>query len=288
MPMLATTRGELTLISTPRGKNHFWRFFEMGLRGEHGIWSRRAPSAESPCVRPEFLSVQRELISERAYQVEYEAAFLDDSGRVFGTDAIDACLVAALPRPAAPPFTIGIDFGRYRDFTAAAVVSGNSHEASLVETVHMNSLSWSEMVSRLALLIERYPSARVLCDATGLGDPLVESLRVRMPGRAIGEFVFTAHSKGPLIEGLRCLIENGRFAMRPDPELIRQLQHYEASTGKSGQMRFGAAGGYHDDLVIALALAARELPRPYRAAVTLGGTREFAKCTSTKDQRRRI
>src|SRR5688572_18732598 len=80
MPMLATTGGSLTLISTPRGMNHFWRFFQMGQEPSSNnlsVWSRRAPTSESPYISPGFLEMQRGLISERAFRVEYEAEFLD-------------------------------------------------------------------------------------------------------------------------------------------------------------------------------------------------------------------
>lgn len=107
MPMLATTDGHLTMISTPHGLNHFWRFFQMGQRGEHGIWSRRAPSAESPHVRREFLEVQKALISSRAFRVEYEAEFLDSSGQVFRTESVEACIVPRLTSPPQPPYSIG-------------------------------------------------------------------------------------------------------------------------------------------------------------------------------------
>ncbi|MCH8273325.1 MAG: hypothetical protein IH851_00850 [Armatimonadetes bacterium] len=50
MPMLAASNGRMTLISTPRGRNHFYRFFRMGESKEHGFWSRRSPSIENPLV----------------------------------------------------------------------------------------------------------------------------------------------------------------------------------------------------------------------------------------------
>ena len=77
LPMLATSHGRLTLLSTPMGKNHFWRFYRRGLEGEPDFWSAQAPSSDSPLVSTEFLALQRELLSERAFRVEYEAAFLD-------------------------------------------------------------------------------------------------------------------------------------------------------------------------------------------------------------------
>jgi phage FluMu gp28-like protein len=276
MPMLATTGGHLTLISTPRGTNHFWEYFRMGQEGRHGIWSRRAPTAESPFVSHEFLRIQRDLISERAFRVEYEAEFLDASGRVFKGECIDACLVPRLPSEPRPPFMIGVDWARYSDYTAVAVLSGTKGHALLVELDRFTNMRWQDQIERVAGLIGRFPGAQVVCDATGSGDMAVEMLRARLPGFAIRSLVFTNEKKAELVRGLEWLIEGGGFAMTPHPDLIRELQHFEATTSEAGNIRYGAVTGYHDDLVIALALAASELRDASRPAIVVGGSRRFS------------
>jgi phage FluMu gp28-like protein len=274
MPMLATTGGRLTMISTPHGKNHFWRFFQMGQRGEHGVWSRQAPSSESPYVPEQFLAVQRELISERAYMVEYEAAFVDGSGQVFRDEAVQRCLVARSPA-AEPPFVIGVDWARYGDYTAVAVLSGDRAECGLVELCQFQGAAWSEAVARVADVALRYPNASVLCDATGAGDPVLEWLRAALPGRRVDGLVFTPSTKAELIDTLAWLIEQGSLKMAPDPALLRELQHFQAVPTFAGA-KLGARSGFHDDLVVALALAARQLGRRYRAQVQVAGPRVFS------------
>ncbi|MCW5939418.1 MAG: hypothetical protein KF884_02190 [Fimbriimonadaceae bacterium] len=275
MPMLATTDGRLTLISTPHGKNHFWRFFHMGQRGEHGVWSRQAPSSESPFVSAQFLAVQRELISERAYRVEYEAEFLDGAGQVFRDEAVQKCLVPRAP-VAEPPFAIGIDWARYGDYTAVAVLSGDRADCALVELHQFHGTSWSEAVARVADVVERFPHASVLCDATGLGDPVLEWLRSALPDHKIDGLTFTSTVKAELIDNLAWLFEQGALTMAPDPALLRELQHFQA-VPSSGGTKLGAGSGFHDDLVVALSLAARQLRRRYRARVQVAGPRVFSK-----------
>lgn len=273
MPMLAATDGRLTLISTPRGHNFFWRFFEMGLRGENGVWSRRGPTAESPHVQPGFLDLQRRLISERAFAVEYEAAFLDGAGQVFRTDAVDGCVVPHLGAVEGP-VAIGVDWARYRDFTAVAVLVGTRDRCSLVEIDRFHGLGWSEQVERVCRLIARYPGAKVWCDATGVGDPLLEMVRAEV-GSAVQGLAFTATTKAELVDNLAWMFESHAIRMQPEPELLKELQHFERRESASGAVRLGAAGGFHDDLVVALALAAKGLPRCASASVVLGGTRKF-------------
>ena len=274
LPMLAATKGRITLISTPRGRTHFWRFFRMGERGEHGIWSRQAPSSENPRVSPEFLAIQRELISPRAYRVEYEAAFEDQEGRVFRQECIEQAVRAA--PEAEGQVCIGIDWARYGDATALAVVRGTRDGAALLDLHQWHNMGWAQQIRQAEQVIRAWPGARVLCDATGVGDPVLESLRAAMPGHRLEGFVFSASSKAELIDGLAWQLERSALALPPHPELLRELEHFEAQTRASGSVSLEGRG-FHDDLVTALALAVRQLPRAYGGGLLVGAPRKFSR-----------
>lgn len=276
MPMLATSQGKLTLISTPCGQNHFWRFFQMGQTGENGGWSRRATTAESPFVRAEFLDLQRELISERAYRVEYEASFEDAANRVFPTELVDAAIVRRVVPPDEGRICIGIDWARYTDYTALAVVQGTKDRACLIHLERWNGLSWTAQIERVAAVLAAYPEARVVADATGTGDFAIEQLRRAAPFAAVEEFLFTATSKQSLIEGLAWMFERMALTMRSEPELRRELAHFEATPRPHGLPKLAAAGSFHDDLVVALALAVHSLPASQSPTICLAGARRFS------------
>jgi phage FluMu gp28-like protein len=275
MPMLATNNGRLTLISTPSGLNHFWKFFRMGEDREHGVWSRTAPSSESPYVSAEFLQVQRQLISERAFEVEYEAKFVDAQDAVFLSETIDACVVPEPPINLNPG-SIGIDWARYFDFTAVAVLGQGEDAAHLVELRQFNRQSWPDMVAEAAEIARRHPNAVVAADGTGTGDPVTGMLLDLLPGRVVKSIRFDASTKRDLIEGLRMRLERRQISLPSHPELIKQLKHFRTTVSAAGNRRMNAPSGYHDDLVIALALAAYGLPATYRAPIKLGEVRQFA------------
>jgi len=272
MPMLATTDGSLTLISTPRGLNHFWRFFRMGQEGEHGIWSRQAPSSESPFVSEAFLEIQRELITERAFRTEYLAEFVDLQGKVFRTEAVDACLVPRIEPPPCGPYVAGVDWARYDDYTAVAVLEGTARSARLAHIERFHGPSWKDQVDRVASILRQFNVRKAVGDATGAGDPLTEELQRAVAGPKIEPYPFTAPSKAQLIDRLVWAFENRQIQMTPEPDLLRELQHFEASTTESGHRKLQARSGFHDDLVIALALALQALPKG-AAVMPLAGRR---------------
>ena len=78
----------------------------------------------------------------------------------------------------------------------------------------------------------------------------------------IHEFVTSNESKRRIIEQLITAIQNKLIEIPNDPELIRELQHYNVEKTKTGYTYNGV--GAHDDYVMALAFA-------YDAYVNIGG-----------------
>ena len=76
---------------------------------------------------------------------------------------------------------------------------------------------------------------------------------------AVEGYKFTNATKKDLIENLSIMIENRQITIPPIPELINELKLYGYKTTSSGNVQYGAPEGYHDDCVIALALAAWQL-----------------------------
>jgi hypothetical protein len=66
------------------------------------------------------------------------------------------------------------------------------------------------------------------------------------------------------------MIENQQITIPPIPELINELKLYGYKTTPSGNVQYGAPEGYHDDCVIALALASWQLKRSPPSGVGVG------------------
>jgi len=264
--MLADTGGRLALISTPRGKNYFYRYYLQGQEDGIRIWSLRSPSWHNPLLSPTILQMQASMMTQRQYQIEYGAAFLDAEGQVFRTEWVDRALLLRLPD--AGLVVAGVDWARYRDYTALAVLQGARDGAKLLAVRRWQGLSWAEQAEAVAAHLRLHAPARILCDRTGVGDPMLETLQREFP-HAEG-VVFTQALKQSLIENLALMLEQERLQLLPDPELLRELYHFEATPTARG-VRLEGASGVHDDLVIALALAAWTLPAAPTGAIRTSG-----------------
>jgi hypothetical protein len=300
-PMLADRNGRLLMISTPFGKNHFYRAFLRGVGrqrstvNEQGLSTddRRPmtddrcaafsfPSWENPHISRDYIERQRAEISPRQFSVEYEAQFIDSASCVFAWEDIQAATTPSPPRggsgwgPSAAEGAIvvaGIDWARYSDYTAVIALAVGESGSRVIGMDRFNRMGWDSQIARVVDFLRSHRVTAALADSTSIGDPLLEQLRARLWESGVDISVegygFTNASKRDLIEHLALKFAHRSIAIPPiagpghdvpaqqlHEQLLRELQYFEYELTESGNVRMNAASGQHDDLVIALALAA--------------------------------
>lgn len=272
MPMLADTEGQMVLLSTPFGRNHFWEWFVRGQSGEF-CRSFRFPTLSNPRLSSTFLQMQKQMLTERQFAIEYEAQFMDDAGAVFPQSVIEACIDPRLAdvKPGTSTTVAGLDWGRYRDFTALVVLRQADGRQQAVRVERLPSAPWRVQCQRILNRFSEWGVRAACCDATGIGDPLTQNLQDSLSEKAmpvhLEPVVFTASTKRTIIEMLALAMEGKKITIPPHPDLLRELHAFSATPTASGHVRLQARGSEHDDLVIALALAHRAAERCFPQAM---------------------
>ncbi len=87
-PMLATTNGDLWLLSTPCGKRGF--FYEEWQHGGDAWLRISVPATECPRISPEFLENERNSLEADWFAQEYMTEFVDNGMSYFRRDLIEA------------------------------------------------------------------------------------------------------------------------------------------------------------------------------------------------------
>ena len=263
-PMLADRNGQLILISTPFGRNHFYEAFVQGQSGggDSRIASFRFPSWENPHISRDYVEYQRQALTARQFSVEYEAEFIDDQNAVFSWSDIEAA-VSCRPVEAEPGAqrVAGIDWARYADYTAVVVLDVSQSPHAVVAIDRFNQLSWQVQVERAADFLQKHGARTVLVDQTSIGDPLIEQLRrVAWEERGmdldVQGLVFTNASKREVVDNLSLKLARRDLTIPNDEPLLRELQYFEYELTDGGNVRLNAKSGFTDDMVVALALAA--------------------------------
>ena len=116
----------------------------------------------------------------------------------------------------------------------------------------MNQVDYVTQADRLERLEAKWKPEQIVTETTGVGEPIADILRTR--GMGIRRFKTTRRSKGELIGWLIKAFDELEIGITDDALLISELQVMTATSTTTG-FRYEAPDGYHDDMVIALALA---------------------------------
>lgn len=261
-PLLADFDGQRVEVSSPAGRNGFYKDWKRGQETNQTAYrSFRFPTSSNPYISPAYIARERATKPERAFEQEYEAAFLDNDGAVFRK--VEASMTATEQLRAAPghQYIFGVDWARSRDYTVIVVVDITTRE--MVALDRFSQISYTFQRNRLKALAERFHPVSIVAEANSMGGPNVEKLQEE--GLPVFAFTTTNASKGTIIEALTLALETSNIRLLPDEILKNELLAYEGKKLPSGLMTYSAPEGEHDDTVIATCLAAWGLSEETRA-----------------------
>jgi len=264
LPTLADRSGRVLLISTPKGRNWFWREWQRGRSGQPGYASFQAPTSANPIPSiKQAAELARERVSNRTYRQEWLAEFVEDGGGVFRGVRAAATVAPGTQRVDGHTYVIGADWGRSNDYTVFTVVDATTRQVVAVD--RSNQVEYSVQRGRLKNLVQQWRASMVVAEVNAMGQPIVEML-IR-DGLPVKPFVTTNASKSVIIDALALALERGELQLLQFEPLLDELEAFEVDRTPSGSTRYGAPSGGHDDCVMSLAMAYDGLGRTRFAGV---------------------
>lgn len=258
-PTLLDTKGGGMLISTPRGRNYFYKLWKTGQRAE-GEWkSWTFTTYDNPHVEDAEIESMKAELPSLIFAQEVLAKFVADGSNVFMWDdkqiqknlVLDNGLVDGC-NPTGQVF-LGIDLAKTVDYT---VLYGTNESNSLnVFYDRFNGLRWSEQrrrIRRAVSLLEARgaESVTLVMDATGVGDPIVEEMED--DGYDVIGVNFTS-AKDKMVSRLAKDLETGRCLLLD--RNLDEFEDYQMGQTPKGRIQYSAPEGGHDDVVSAKMLA---------------------------------
>ena len=237
-PTLTDYEGRAVFLSTPRGKNFFYSLFMK--QGENDWQSFKFSTYDNPHINPREIDEARIQLPEVVFEQEYLANPSENSANPFGNAFIKRCVK---PISAQPIVCYGIDLAKSVDYTVIIGLDKDGNVAYF-DRFQMDWHNTKETIKRL-------PPAPIVVDSTGVGDPILEDLL--REGVNIEGLKFTSQSKQQLMEGLASAIQQGRIGF-PEGVIVDELDVFEYQFTANG-VRYSVPSGFHDDTVMALALA---------------------------------
>jgi hypothetical protein len=251
-PALSDRQGKALFISTPKGRNWFWRLYQRGLDDGREWMAFRFPTSTNPYIAQKEIDDAQAMLPEAIFEQEYLAEFLEGEGAVFRN--IAACLYGGGEKPedhAGHKIVAGVDWGKQADFTAISVGCATCHKELALD--RFNQIDYHFQRGRLEAICSKWNVGLIMAESNAMGEPIIEELQ--RSGLSVTGFQTTATSKPPLIESMALAFEREEWHWLDDPISKGELEAYERVISMTtGRSSYGAPEGLHDDTVIARAL----------------------------------
>ena len=249
------------LISTPRGRNWFYEYYQRGLDETKPMYFSAKRSWRSRPDYPKFLIEQMKELPPDIQKQEYEAEFLDKGGLVFQN--INNILTGSpiyfegnnqfwehqLPPDIDTSYVVGVDFAKETDFTVVTVMDCIKKE--VIEFHRFNKKPYNQVLKLIESVSNKYHGAEVIYDATGVGAGIEDFMSKTL--NCI-PFKFTNESKNALIQRLILSFDTKELILPNINTLRLELESFSFEITRTGKISYNAPAGLHDDCVISIAL----------------------------------
>lgn len=270
------TQGPLICMSTPVGKNWFYRKCmeakeKMEWAAKKGIPPEAifitAPTADNPFVPKSSIEFARKNLPDRLFRQYYLADFIDESTVfsnvrkcVFGEPLyFDSARQQMWTMPRSPDtgvvdshVVIGADWGKQNDYTVFFAI--DMSKCMIVGFYRFFRIDYKAAVRRLKIFAELFREVGVILhDKTGVGvaiDDMLSGIGHNFVG-----MTFTNPLKAEMVTGLIIAFQNELLKIPNWDVLLEELNVFEVRSNSIGMMFYEAQKGKHDDTIAALMLA---------------------------------
>ncbi len=246
---LADRKGRLDLVSTPCGKNWFYRKF-LELQSHTDGFVHSGSSRDNPFIAQEYVASRSEALSPKRVQQNIDGEFVDAEDQVISEESLQRALTQTTGlagRKEHHRYLTGWDLARKSTHTVGVTLDVTTRPYQVVAVERFNRIDWPMVYARIRKRKLKYGGDTVI-DSTGLGDVVISDVGDIKP---IG-FVFTKRSKSELLLNLQMTFERGELGL-PYIEFGLGSDQYWNFTDELRELRWEENN--HCDGAMALALA---------------------------------
>jgi hypothetical protein len=208
---LADREGRLDLVSTPNGKNWFYKRATEIFCGKRPGYFQSGDSRQNQFISQLFLDERVKYFSESRLKQNIMGQFVDSGGEILRGADIDRALASANSLPAAeyntPIYISGWDLARKRTATVGITIEVNHRRARIVVLERFTMFDWVTVIEKIKARQHQFPG-KLVVDGTGLGDVVAEQLAEYKPLTVI----FTPAVKSELLTNVELYHARGEIA----------------------------------------------------------------------------
>ncbi len=208
---LADRHGKLDLVSTPCGKNWFYRkFLEMKKEPRHS-YVQCGTTNDNPFISQEFVQIRKDAMSAAHIAQNIAGEFIDSEREIIKERFIQQALAQSTGLASRLPehrYVTGWDLARKQTFTVGITLDVTESPYQLVKLERFHNRDWPFVLAAIRQRKRDYGGDTII-DSTGLGDVVIAGLDDIHPRG----FIFTNHSKSELLTNLQAEFAAGNVAL---------------------------------------------------------------------------
>lgn len=247
LPTLNPNGKKCLMISTPKGKNHFYNWY---MKPE--VVSTKFPLTECPYVKQELVDEARKSLPPELFKQEFLAEFVDSSNDVFqGVERVSN--VGMFDNTRRHDVFIGIDTGLAGDMSVLTCVSPTGR---VLWVEYANNDNITNIANRFISVMNHYNVVGGYIECNGVGRGMMDLVGPKF--NRVKEFHTTQDNKTEMVRKLLHDIETLSVELPSEtllPELHQEFANYTYKLSNNGKLSFTHAPGAHDDFIDSLMLA---------------------------------
>lgn len=246
LPTLNPSGKKCLLISTPKGKNHFYNWYL-----KDGVVNMKFPLTECPYVKQDLVEAARTSLPTDIFKQEFLAEFVDSSNDVFvGIQNVSTVQDYSYRREDA---FIGIDTGLTDDMSVLTIMSPVGR---ILNILSINNKPINEIADTFSHTMSLYNIVGGYIETNGIGRAMYDMIGNKH--KRVKPFTTTQDNKTEMVRKLINDIETQTIEL-PTIDLCPQLHSefgtYTYKMSPTGKLSFGHSNGAHDDFIDSLLMA---------------------------------
>jgi phage FluMu gp28-like protein len=171
-------------------------------------------------------------------------------------------------------YFLGVDLGKKVDYSVIAILRWDTREeyAELVGLVRFPlETPYASVIGMVKVICDKLQRVeKVLVDQTGVGEYIVEEMKVAGIRSTIEGMMLTVPSKQEILGYMKHLMQTEALGLYMDEDLLGQINVERYELTKTGQIQFSHPDGTHDDELWALALGVYATRTPDTSFMRVG------------------
>ena len=253
LPTLTALGKKCLIISTPKSKNWFYKYYLKGSDVSTDYISFRGQSTDNPYIDQSFIAEQRLSLPDDIFRQEYLAEFTEAGSEVFrNVDA--ACVVNEyVSQNKVDRCYFGVDTGLSNDYSVLTILN-EAGRVLLIDRLRGENIN--TIANRFNDILTRFRIEGGYVETNGIGRAMFDLMSPR--NRRAKGFTTTQDSKTQIVRTLISDLEAGVLELPTkelEPEAYKELTLYTYKLSNNGKLSFTHASGMHDDITDSLMLA---------------------------------